>query len=151
MENPFIGLNGLIFMKIGHSVGKGGSNRHGDVLLIQYILNTIHLDTGSDFCLPGILVMDGLCGPKTLSAILAYQTYKSSVWPLFKIDGLVSATNQAGFIGPQSAGFSTLYSLNWDYMQALPRSNFAALGLYMTVEPLYSTIILPLRKGGLLA
>jgi len=105
MENPFIGLNGLIFMKIGHSVGKGGSNRHGDVLLIQYILNTIHLDTGSDFCLPGILVMDGLCGPKTLSAILAYQTYKSSVWPLFKIDGLVSAPTRRDSSARSLLGF----------------------------------------------
>jgi hypothetical protein len=151
MENPFTSLNGLIFMKINHSVGKNGSNLHRDVVLIQFLLNTIHLDTGSTFCLPGILAMDGMCGPRTLSAILAYQTHKSGEWPLFKVDGLVSATNQAGFVGPQSAGFSTLYSLNWDFMMALPRSNFAAMGMFTSLEPLYSTVILPLRKAGVLS
>ena len=152
MENPFVGLNGLIFMKIGHSVGKGGSNRHDDVLLIQFLLNVAHLDTPNTFSLPGLLSMDGICGPKTLAAILDYQTSKSNNgFPLFKVDGLVSATNQAGFIGPQSVGFSTLYSLNWDFIQAAPRTNFGALGLYMSIEPLYSTIILPLRNAGVLS
>jgi len=149
MENPFIGLNGLIFIKIGHSVGKSGSNRRDDVQTIQFLLNVAHLDIANDFRMATLLAMDGICGPKTLSAILEYQTVKKTgMFPLFKVDGLVTATNQAGFVGRNSLGFSTLYSLNWDFIQATQRSDFALMGLYMSVEPLYSAVILPLRKAG---
>ena len=152
MENPFTGFNGLIFMKIDHSVGKGGSNRHDDVQMIQFLLNTAHLDIANTFRMPALLAMDGICGPKTMSAILDYQTVKkTSMFPLFKVDGLVSATNQAGFVGRYSLGFSTLYNLNWDFIQASQRSDFMYMAAYMSVEPLYSTVILPLRKAGVLS
>lgn len=148
MENPFTGLNGLIFIKIDHSVGKNGSNRRDDVQTIQFLLNVAHLDVANDFRMATSLAMDGICGPKTLSAILDYQTVKkTSMFPLFKVDGVVTATNQAGFVGVNSIGFSTLYSLNWDFIQAMQRSDFALMGMYMGVEPLYSTVILPLRKA----
>jgi len=149
MENPFTGFNGLIFIKIDHSVGKGGSNRYSDVQMIQFLLNAAHLDIANDFRMPALLALDGICGPKTLSAILDYQTLKkTSMFPLFMVDGLVSATNQAGFVGRHSLGFSTLYNLNWDFMQATQHPDFAFMGAYMSAEPLYSTVILPLRKAG---
>lgn len=151
MENPFTGLNGLIFIKIDHSVGKGGSNRHDDVQMIQFLLNVAHIDVRNHFRMPFLLALDGICGPKTLSAILDYQTdKKTSMFPLFKVDGLVSATNQAGFVGRNSLGFSTLYNLNWDFIQATEQSDFALAGMYMAVEPLYSTVILPLRSAGVI-
>ena len=152
MENPFTGFNGLMFIKIDHSVGKGGSNRHDDVQMIQFLLNTAHLDLANDFRMPVMLAMDGICGPKTMSAILDYQTVKkTSMFPLFQVDGLVSATNQAGFVGRSSLGFSTLYNLNWDFIQATQRADFAYMAAFMSVEPLYSTVILPLRKAGVLS
>jgi len=152
MENPFKGFDGLIFMTINHSVGKNGSNRYDDVQRIQFLLNIAHMDIANSFRLPALLSMDGICGPKTLSAILDYQTdKKTSMFPLFAVDGLVSATNQAGFVGPQSLGFSTLYNLNWDFFQGIQRPDFMYMALYMSVEPLYSTFILPLRKAGALS
>ena len=151
MENPFTGLNGLMFLKIQHSVGKGGSNRRDDVQRIQFLLNVAHIDVRNEFRMPFLLALDGICGPKTLSAILEYQTSKKdSAFPLFKVDGLVSATDQAGFVGRSSLGFSTLYNLNWDFIQATQRPDFALMGMYMSIEPLYSSVILPLRSAGVI-
>jgi len=152
MENPFTGLNGLMFLKINHSVGKGGSNRRDDVQRIQFLLNAAHLDATNTFRMPSLLMMDGICGPKTLSAILEYQTEKQKGgFPLAKIDGLVSATNQAFFFGRASIGFSTLYNLNWDFILASQTADFVYMGAYMVVEPLYSTVVLPLRKAGVIS
>jgi len=152
MENPFTALNGLIFIKIQHSVGKGGSNRRDDVQMIQFLLNVAHIDIRNEFRMPYLLALDGVCGPKTLSAILEYQTAKkNSMFPLFLVDGLVSATNQAGFVGRSSLGFSTLYNLNWDFIQATQQSDFALMGMYLSVEPLYSTVIRPLRSAGVIS
>src|SRR5262249_49407223 len=127
----------------------GGRNLRDDVATVQFLLNVAHLDPTNSFRMPAILRMDGICGPKTCSAILAYQTdKKTGMFPLFKVDGIVNATNQAGFVGRQSLGFSTLYNLNWDFIQGMPRCNMALM--YMNVEPLYSTVILPLQKAGVL-
>ena len=151
MENPFTGLNGLIFLKIQHSVGKSGSNHRDDVQRVQFLLNVAHIDIRNEFRMPFLLTLDGICGPKTLSAILDYQnSKKTSMFPLFKVDGLVSATNQAGFVGRGSLGFSTLYNLNWDFIQATQQPDFALMGMYMSIEPLYSAVILPLRSAGVI-
>ena len=149
MVNPLSGLDSLIFMKIDHSVGKGGSNRRDDVQRIQFMLNVIHLDPGNDFRMASLLAMDGICGPMTLAAILAYQTYKQDKeFPLLVVDGLVSATH-AFLMTASGAGFSTLYNLNMDYMMGAPRANFMALGMYVA-EPFFSDVILPLQKAGVI-
>ena len=149
MTNPFPALNSMMFIKIKHSVGKGGSNWRDDVQMIQFLLNVAHLDTRNQFVMPSILVMDGICGPKTLNGILAYQNQKKrSMFPSIAVDGLVSATHQAAFLGQHSFGFSTLYNLNWDFLQAAPRTNFLLMNT--AVEPLYSAVVLPLRKAGVL-
>jgi hypothetical protein len=72
------------------------------------------------------------------------------MFPSIAVDGLVNATHQAAFLGPHSFGFSTLYNLNWDFLQAAPRTNFLLMGAFMSVEPLYSVVVLPLRKAGVL-
>jgi hypothetical protein len=149
VENSLQGFNGMIFMKIDHSVGKGGSNRHDDVQRIQFMLNTAHLDPANNFRMPVLLAMDGICGPKTKSGILDYQTVKkTSMWPLLTADGLVSAHSPAAYFGRTSLGFSTLYNLNWDFIQAMERADFMYMAAYMSVEPLYSLVVLPLRKAG---
>ena len=152
MGNPFSALDATMFW-IAHSVGKGGSNHRGDVQMIQFMLNVAHLDSLNSFRMPFILQMDGICGEKTLSAIRAYQEHKKEhggQWPLFVVDGLVTA-HKASFMDGGHFGFSTLYNLNWDFMMGAPRVNYAMamLGGYVA-EPLYSTVILPLQKAGVI-
>lgn len=145
------GMSGMIFLRIQHSVGKGGSNRYADVQQIQFLLNVIHLDPGNTFRMPAVLAMDGICGHWTLSGILAYQQEKQSgMFPLAVVDGLVSATHHAIFTNPRSFGYSTILNLNWDYFQALPRTNLANAFVGQVFEPLLSTVIVPLQKAGLL-
>ena len=145
------GMSGLIFLKIKHSVGKGGSNRYDDVQLIQFLLNVIHADPGSGFRMPALLSMDGICGPRTKAAILGYQEYKQSrEFPLAAVDGVVTATHHAMFTNPRSFGYSTILNLNWDYLQALPRVDLGEMVVGSAMEPLYSTVIVPLKKAGVL-
>lgn len=152
MKNPLSALDASMFW-IEHSVGKRGSNHPGDVQMIQLMLNVAHLDPQNSFRMPSILRMDGICGEKTLSAIRAYQEHKmryGGQWPLFAVDGLVTA-HKASFMDDRHFGFSTLYNLNWDFVMGTPRVNFAmaVVGGYVA-EPLYSTVILPLQKAGVI-
>jgi len=152
MGNPLAALDASMFW-IKHSVGKGGSNHHDDVQMIQLMLNVAHLDLQNSFRMPSLLKVDGICGARTLDAILAYQGHKMKFggqWPLFAADGLVTA-HKASFMDAQHFGFSTLYNLNWDYLMGAPRVNFAMVmvGGYIA-EPLLSTVILPLQKAGVL-
>lgn len=156
MGNPLSALDATMFW-IEHSVGKGGSNRHADVQMIQFMLNVVHLDLQNSFRMPSILRWDGICGEKTLSAILAYQEHKKREggrWPLYVVDGLVTA-HKASFMAPTTGGyhfgFSTLFNLNWDFIEGAPRVDnaLALMGGYYA-EPLYSTVILPLQKAGVL-
>jgi hypothetical protein len=145
------GLDALVFLRISHSVGKGGSNRYGDVQLIQFLLNVIHMDPGSLFRMPFLLSLDGICGQRTLSAIVGYQEHKKrSESPVVTVDGLVTATRHAIFMDPRRFGFSTIYCLNWDYLMAVPRTNFGEMFLGLATEPLYSSVILPLRNIGVI-
>jgi hypothetical protein len=146
-------LDVFVFKKIDHSVGNGGSNRKGDVQMIQFLLNVIHLDPGNSFRMPSLLLIDGVCGPRTLDAIRGYQeAKKEDDFPLVTVDGLVTATQHAIFVDPHHAGVSTIFHLNWDYVQALPRANFAIMGAYVgyIAEPLLSTVIVPLQKAGVI-
>lgn len=145
------GLDVLVIMKIDHSVGKGGSNRPHDVQKVQFILNVVHLDAGNFFRMPSLLSMDGICGPMTLNAILRYQNYKQNSGSLLlAADGLVTATHHAVLTNAHSLGFSTLYHLNMDFIQALPRTDMRLLVGGYLLEPLLSQVILPLRKAGVL-
>ena len=144
-------ISGIIFMRIEHSVGKGGSNRYADVQRIQFMLNVIHLGSASSFHMPFLLAVDGICGSKTKQAILSYQQdKKNGQFPLAVVDGVVTATHHAFFANPRSFGFSTILNLNWDYMQALPQANMAMAWVGGAAEPLYSTVILPLQRAGVL-
>jgi hypothetical protein len=151
MENPLSGLDAAMFW-IEHSVGKGGSNRQKDVQMIQLMLNVAHLDLQNSFRMPSILKMDGICGEKTLGAIVAYQEHKMEVgsqFPLFAVDGLVTA-HKASFMDGYHFGFSTLYNLNWDFVTGAGRVNWVVLMGGYFAEPLLSTVILPLQKAGVL-
>jgi hypothetical protein len=151
MGNPFAALDQSM-LSIEHSVGKGGSNRPGDVQQIQLMLNVAHLDPQNSFRMASVLSMDGICGPMTLSGILAYQENKMNgggPFPLFAADGLITA-HRASFMDGNRFGYSTLWCLNWDNIEGLPRVNFAEVAAGSFAEPLLSTVILPLRKMGIL-
>ena len=53
---------------IHQSVGKGGANNAGDTLYVQLLLSDALARTGH----PPIAV-DGMCGPKTIAAIVQFQ------------------------------------------------------------------------------
>ncbi len=57
--------------KLQASVGKGGRNRAEDVLVVQYLLNCVSSKQGGP---TKELVLDGLCGSLTESAIVRFQS-----------------------------------------------------------------------------
>jgi len=69
-------------MAIGASVGKSGGNDLADVIVVQHLLNDWLAATGQP-----LLPTDGDCGPRTITAITAYQ---AQVVGLPKPDGLVT-------------------------------------------------------------
>src|SRR4051812_44289314 len=86
---------------IDHSVGIGGSNRHDDVQLIQFLLNFSNNSPITRFygTLATNLLVDGRCGNKTCSAILEYQRTMNKKYG-FKFmadDGVVYPTRDATF------------------------------------------------------
>lgn len=71
-------------MGIAKSVGKGGANERRDVLFIQATLNALSKHLKASFVL---LKEDGLCGPKTVTAIKDFQkNYVGMVNPDGKVD-----------------------------------------------------------------
>jgi hypothetical protein len=68
--------DGTVIFNVDHSVGKFGRNRRIDVQLVQFLLNKLIQnikDTGmgeSPLPVPELLVTDGICGTKTIAAIL---------------------------------------------------------------------------------
>lgn len=55
---------------ISGPVGKGGKNRSGDVLTVQYLLNCVPKSNGGP---AKELILDGLCGMLTEAAIVQFQ------------------------------------------------------------------------------
>ncbi len=57
---------------INGSVGRGGRNfPDKDVLTVQYLLNCVPVRNGGQ---QAELVLDGVCGPKTIKAIEGFQS-----------------------------------------------------------------------------
>ncbi len=151
MANQIITVNGGIFLPIRHSVGRGGRNLSDDVRMVQLLLDVIHLDPGTPFRMERLLSMDGISGPKTEAGIVAYQMFKleQGQFPSYAVDGRVDATPAMMWAGPRRYGFSTLFNLNYDFLMATPRVNYAMTGLW-AAEPFFSDVILPLQKMGVL-
>lgn len=83
---------------IGCSVGKNGINRHSDTKRVQMLVNEHYLEQPAfqselDGSVGGLLVEDGKCGDRTITAIRSFQMIvmgKSAKWS----DGLVEAGGQ---------------------------------------------------------
>lgn len=65
-------------------VGQRGLNRLDDVRLVQSLLNAANGSTPPRA--PGLLVVDGLCGPKTCAAIASFQQRHSGLLADARID-----------------------------------------------------------------
>jgi hypothetical protein len=113
--------NGDVIFNVDHSVGKHGRNRLTDVQLVQYLLNRMISDVhSSGFGLssarvPESLEVDGICGEKTIAAILWFQKGRNDGPPNgIKFVAEDATINHAGntMYGPGPKKFYTMWDLN---------------------------------------
>jgi peptidoglycan hydrolase-like protein with peptidoglycan-binding domain len=101
------------------AVGPGCANRPDDVQLVQHVINTVSATLGltkPDGSALGYLKRDGLFGPKTKTAIEAYQKLRKSSGKLIKPDGMVSPSSATGWTKDGNAQFTIVY-LNRDHLK----------------------------------
>jgi len=102
---------GEVILNVDHSVGKFGRNRRADVQLVQLLLNSVidttkHTGPISNPPLPAPepLKLDGICGPKTIAAILWVQkSSNSGGGSTFGEDATVNRV-EANHVGPFPGG-----------------------------------------------
>lgn len=137
-----------VILNVDHSVGRFGRNRMVDVQLVQFLLNqlietTKHTGPISDPPRPAPepLKPDGICGSKTIAAILWCQKSINS-WGTVAEDATVNRVEVIRYGSP-----SKLYTL-WEIQSileirhALPRS-----AADIPVEPLRSELAKWFAKG----
>jgi hypothetical protein len=141
---------GEVILNVDHSVGRYGRNRMVDVQLVQFLLNqlietTKHTGPISDPPLPAPepLKPDGICGSKTIAAILWVQKSTNSDGRAYLAeDATVNHVEVIRYGSP-----SKLYTL-WEIQSileirhALPRS-----AADIPVEPLRSELSKWFDKG----
>jgi hypothetical protein len=169
---------GKVFFVIDHSVGRTGRNLRDDVQLIQILLNRYFVSAkhfadyeesqppSSDPNLARFfrdqvpvdakgrriesIRVDGICGPETLGAILAFQQAKKRVVGMApQVDGLVNAVGIAGqdtFVDPHRyLKLRTMWLLCGTTSSGPP-----PLGIdEIDVEPLRSVLLKSLKSQGL--
>lgn len=122
-----------LFLFIHHSVGRRGRNLRDDVLLIQMMLNEIGrpgaglMQNGSfGKTAPVELFVDGMCGPKTVAAILAFQQAmnRERKCKFCVEDGTVNSTREAMWV--ESFKFTALDQLNSQFNLSLRYRGIAA-------------------------
>ena len=95
-----------VFYNVSAHVGPGRPNQNDDVLLVQFLLKKCG-ELYSDFSSFRALSVDGVFGPKTAAAIVAFQTAEKKRRPTIVVDGVVS---------PQR-GSSPSYGAIWSICQ----------------------------------
>src|SRR5215510_2823866 len=104
-------------LMIDHSVGKKGRNRHDDVQVVQFLLNSANHQGVSFFegAMKSDLVVDGICGPLTLDAIASYQKTinKGAGVKDMVEDGTVNAIQATTFTRGNSVFTPTICHLNY--------------------------------------
>jgi hypothetical protein len=138
---------GSVIFNVDDSVGKFGRNRTTDVQLVQVLLNkliqNIH-DTGeeeSPLPVPDLLATDGICGAKTIAAILWCQ--KSLNYGLedkFKLvaeDATINHADDGTYGPPKAMLFYTIWNINYllEDRNILPQTAGE-----ITVQPLRSEL-----------
>jgi hypothetical protein len=143
--------SGEVILNVDHSVGRFGRNRMVDVQLVQFLLNRLidtitHVGPISDPPLPApeALKTDGICGPKTIAAILWYQKSNNSSGSTLAEDATVNNVEVIHY-GPFPGGkLYTLWAIQ-SYLEirnALPRSTAD-----IPVQPLASELAKWFSKG----
>jgi len=141
--------SGEVILNVDHSVGRFGRNRMLDVQLVQFLLTLlIEIETAkrtgplSD-PVPEPLKADGICGPKTIGAILWFQKLRNSRHYLAE-DATVNHVEVIHY-GPYPGGkLYTLWALQMalEVRNKLPRSTADIL-----VQPLASELAKWFSKG----
>jgi hypothetical protein len=90
-------------MNIDQGVGQSRANNRDDVLLIQFILEALN-KSSFRWKLENELKRDGICGPKTISAIKSFQK-----------NILAADRVQDGAVDPIKLPNGTLFMLNFYY------------------------------------
>jgi hypothetical protein len=101
---------------VSYPVGPRGSNRD-DVQLVQHAINIIHntylLYDDSGRLIMADLKRDGICGPRTIEGIAAYQRNVGTRRKLVKADGNVDPSSYTGWTAHSDVQF-TIVHLNRD-------------------------------------
>jgi hypothetical protein len=91
-----------------------------DVMLVQHALNTVmvplHLRDEHGKPITSYLTRDGYIGPKTSTAILAYQRELKSRGFFIRTDGTVDPASRSGWTQDGNAQFTIVY-LNRDHVR----------------------------------
>lgn len=102
---------------VAYPVGPRGSNRRDDVQLVQQAINIIHntyvLYDDKGRTITADLKRDGLCGPKTIAAVAAYQRNLVSRNRVVKPDGNVDPASYSGWTEHSNVQY-TMVHLNRD-------------------------------------
>lgn len=98
---------------VSYPVGPRGSNLRDDVQLVQHAINVIH-NTYELYDERGRIIMadlkrDGICGPKTIAAIAAYQRNLVSRKKLVKPDGNVDPSSHTGWPAHSEVQYSIVH------------------------------------------
>ena len=98
---PMDGYDLKWIWNVTYAVGPGGSNRPDDVQLVQHAFNAlmsqIEFFDGKGSLIKSYLKRDGLYGPKTQTAIQAFQNWLISKKRYVTADGSVSPSSATGY------------------------------------------------------
>jgi hypothetical protein len=113
------------FFNVSRSVGKGGSNDRGDLMLVQLLLKKYYAKIGSVLPEikppPGKMVVDGMYGPTTATWIVRFQLLQNPKWTRgIACDGLVDRAKDPWF-GSISGTTYTILALNHRLRQLDPQ------------------------------
>jgi len=111
--------NVQVFYGIDQAVGKCCPNKRDDVALVQFLLRSV-LEDGKEYKVPPgpPLVIDGICGPRTIEYINAWQEQESRLSEgIMKPvqDGQVSPALTRSGIGSRSHARYSIVGLNTIY------------------------------------
>ncbi len=105
-------------INVSYPVGRAGPNRRDDVLLVQSFLNMLMpcfqlQDPVSGKRLQTYLRLDGFFGPRTGTAIVAYQRNVRSRGGLVSTDGQVDPSLRSGWTNSKDSYLSTQFTIVW--------------------------------------